>query len=177
MTLTTGGPVAGSPRLEPEARRATRRRVVVGSGALAALAATGVASTLAACGGETGSVPQVGTTPATVRWFSRAAYQQATLDSWLAQWNAVQPRIKVEVTLASGGTGPAKEKLLTMLAGGETPDVVSAFTAAYLMRDVVQPIEDLVKRDKYETKQFEPKNFEAAAKYQGKVYMLPQGFG
>jgi multiple sugar transport system substrate-binding protein len=133
---------------------------------------------LAACAGIGGGTPPAsGSQPATIRWFTRATYQPAVLEPWLAEWRQAQPQLTVEPIMSPGGTGPAKEKLLTLVAGGESPDVVSAFTAAFLMIDVTQPIEDLVRRDRYDTRRFEPKNFEAAAKYQGKLYMLPQGFG
>jgi ABC-type glycerol-3-phosphate transport system substrate-binding protein len=155
------------------AGRLTRRRV-----ARAAAGPVG-ASALAACGAWGGAAPApgAGAAPATIRWFARASYAAGQVEGWLAPWREAHPQLQVEVTPVSGGTAPAKEKLLTMVAGGDVPDMVSAFTGAFLMLDVVQPIDDLIRRDRYDTSRFEPKNFEAGARHGGKVYMLPQGFG
>ena len=78
-----------------------------------------------------------------------------------------------------GATVDAITKLQTLLAGGTPPDVLwDLGTARNLSQlQVVQTLDDLVARDKYDLNQFNPKMLDYKGRFQGKLYMLPHGFG
>jgi ABC-type glycerol-3-phosphate transport system substrate-binding protein len=161
-------------------------------GAAAPPSATGtVSATTARVTAETSSTGTTATTqlqpavsstsvsakPTTVHWFTRASYQPDMLQPWLAKWTAAQPAINIDPIMVPGGIDPSLAKLDALVASGSPVDVVSAFSGAFLMIEVIQPIDALIARDKYDITRFEPGNFKVLDTYQGKTYMLPQGFG
>jgi multiple sugar transport system substrate-binding protein len=79
-----------------------------------------------------------------------------------------------------GTTQAVFERLTAMVAGGSPPDIFEAPRHAETMVEkgfTDFTMDALVKRDKYKTDQYNPKEFQARAAYQGKVVQMPWKLG
>lgn len=68
------------------------------------------------------------------------------------------------------------EKLTTLIAGGDPPEMIDLPRAASQLVQLGfldESFDAFVKRDKFDTKQFNPKEFERRAVHQGKTWQLP----
>lgn len=84
---------------------------------------------------------------------------------------------KIHVTFMSvpGAGGQDASKLITTVTAGNPPDVakVDRFQVGSLAsQGVLQPLDDLIKRDKVDLGQFFPPTVQEA-KYRGKMYAIP----
>lgn len=159
--------------------RWSRRAILRGSASVAG--ATGVA-TLAACGvsaGQPSSAKQV-QGPITIMWGIRTGALPEQVNKLLDDFKSQKPAISVEQFPAPGGIDPSLQKLSTALVAGTALDVISGHLTARMLNeaiDALQPIDDLVKRDKFSTQQYNPEFLESAGKYEGKLQALPYAYG
>ena len=81
---------------------------------------------------------------------------------------------------ASGGIGPSIEKIAAGLAAGLAFDFINGHLAARQLIesiDAVQPIDDLVRRDRFDLARYNKDALEATGRYDGKLYTLPYAYG
>jgi multiple sugar transport system substrate-binding protein len=167
-------------RAAPQTRQ-TRRTVV---GLLAAGSGVGL---LAACGAQPASqTPTDATTGGAAKvtltaYFGVTGDQPQRFDSEVAQAYAKQ-RPNVEVQLLpqpSGGEAGMREKLQVLIAGGTPPDVWEYATIAETMvkYDWLVPLDDPVRRDKFDLNGYAKGLFDHVARYQGKTWLIPYGHG
>lgn len=95
-----------------------------------------------------------------------------------SSWTAEHPALPVEAVLQPGATVKAIEKLTTLVAGGLPPDVSEDIGIANNLGGghLIQPIDDLIGRDKYDLGQFGPKGLAWLSLYQGKHYIIPERY-
>lgn len=158
-----------------------RRRSVLGAGG-----AAGGAALLAACGAGQGSESAgagpatVGNRDATVTWqVQLAADKLAQSDSFLQEWRQKYPKIKIDAQNLPGNDSTTIEKALTLAAGGTPYDVIGkiTFIQAIAAPGAVQPIDDLIKRDKYDLTKYNPNWLKTFGTYENKLYSLPYRMG
>ena len=123
-------------------------------GALAGLAATAVAATLAACGtsgsedeGSSGSASAAGSGDDSqvdvVTWWS-AGSEKLGLDALVKVFSSQFPDTTFENKAVSGGAGSqAKQKLAADLAAGNPPDTYQAHAGAEIQADIDGWIQDM----------------------------------
>jgi hypothetical protein len=154
--------------------------------ALAQIGAASGAVALAACGGgQAGDAPApgaaaVGTRDATLSWqVQLPADKMAQTDTFLAEWRQKYPRIKVVATDGGSNDSATIEKTLTLAAGGTPFDVISkiTFIQPIAAPGAVQPIDDLIKRDKFEVSKYNPNWLKTFGTYDGKLFSLPYRMG
>src|SRR5919202_615589 len=156
----------------------SRRRM----GALAG--GMGAATVLAAaCGGPAPeATQQASPTPVTLTWAVRvsAAATPEVRQKLLDEYKQLRSNVTVEQIDASGGIAPSIEKIAAAMAAGTPVDVINGHLAARQLIesiDALQPIDDLVKRDKYDLTKYNQGGLDAAARYEGKLYGLPYAWG
>jgi len=170
---STASSVAGATRF-------TRRAAVaaVGGGAGALAAACGVGS-----GGGDSGAPQPSKAPVTVTAF--VGITDVQINRFPAEVGApykqAHPNVTLEAVPQTGsGTQGVMEKLTGLIAGGSPPDIFEGprFPDFMIEKGFIEPVMDaLVKRDKYKTDQYNPKEYQARAVYQGKVVQMPWKLG
>jgi len=97
----------------------------------------------------------------------------------IAAWNAKYPNIQIELgAVKTTGQGvEAVAKLTAAIAAGTPPAAVDFDrfqVATFANRRVFQPLDDFVKRDKYDLKRFVPAVLEEAMGFDKKLYGLPR---
>ena len=118
--------------------------------------------------------------PVTIVWGIRTGATPEQVNKLLDDFKSQKPTISVEQFPAPGGIDPSLQKLSTALVAGTALDVISGHLTARMLNeaiDVLQPIDDLVKRDKFSTQQYNPEFLELAGKYEGKLQALPYAYG
>src|SRR5262245_45557299 len=177
------GPAPGPawPRRTGTPRTGSRRAALAVWGGLVAggaAAAAGVGCSGAASGsGAPGGGAAAGVRqPATIEWYkflNPAQVQQAP--QFLAEFQAAQPQITVKLTVRPGGAVDYMEKLVSMVAAGQPPDVLQIHGAAYLAATlgIAQEISDLYRRDKVDAGKFNKVLFQYGSQWEGKTYGLP----
>jgi multiple sugar transport system substrate-binding protein len=161
---------------------------------VAGAAATGgaLALALAACGGAApGAAPELSKQPVTIRAFI-GGVDAAGMDSWgpeiAAPYKERRPNVTLELMsqamevngIKTGGTLGVVEKLVALIAGGDPPDIDDLPRAASWQVEqglLDDQMDGFVKRDKYDTKQFNQKEFNHRAVYKGKVWQIPFKLG
>jgi multiple sugar transport system substrate-binding protein len=86
------------------------------------------------------------------------------------------PDIEVEWINISGGGPYGRDKLLTMIAGGDIPDMMMLNTGQFeglASRGALLPLDDFVSRDSMDLGIYWPQAIEGS-KYQGTLYALPR---
>ena len=140
----------------------------------------------AACGGQGASValPEPSKQPVTIRAFI-GGISGAMVDRWgpeiAAPLKQQRPNVTLELvpqsTVApSGATAEVMEKLTALIAGGDPPEMIDLPRAAAQLVQLGfldETLDAFLKRDKFDTKQFNQKEFERRAVYQGKVWQVP----
>jgi multiple sugar transport system substrate-binding protein len=165
-------------------RRAThsRRRALAVAAGLAGTA-------LAACqrptqtgqGGE--KLPEAGKGPVTVVAYLGMSDQQVNLwdNDIAAPYRQQRPNVTLEaIPQPGGGTIAVVEKLVSLIAGGTAPDIWEGPRHAewQVPKDLLEDVVDgFVRRDKYDTKVFNQKEFESRAMYQGRIWQIPWKYG
>lgn len=164
----------------------SRRRALSGGLAAGAVLA-------AACGArpETTRVPELSRGAVAVRAFI-GGVDGPSLDLWepqiAAPYRQRRPNVTIELIsqsaeisgIRTGGTLGVVEKLVAMMAAGDPPDINDLPRAAKWQVPtgfLDDQMDGFVKRDKYDTKQFNQKEFEHRAVYHGKVYQIPFKLG
>jgi multiple sugar transport system substrate-binding protein len=155
------------------------------------VAAAGAGTALAACGalgGDSGAgAPQPSKGPVTLTAFIGITELQVNrFPSDITQaYKAVRPNVTLEglpqVMAGQLGTTQAVfERLTALTAGGSPPDIFEAPRHAETMVEkgfTDFTMDALVKRDKYKTDSYNPKEFQSRAMYQGKIVQMPWKLG
>jgi ABC-type glycerol-3-phosphate transport system substrate-binding protein len=155
----------------------TRRAALAGPGggaALAALAAGGCGTPAAPAGRPAGDQP------VTLTWAVRGGGTPEARQGLLDEYRQARPQVTVEQVDASGGIAPSIEKIAAAMAAGVPVDVINGHLAARQLIesiDAVQPIDDLVKRDKLDLGRYNQGALEATGRYEGKLYTLTYAYG
>ena len=155
-----------------------RRRLIQGSTLTAGAAAMAACAQVPGGGGQ--AAPSIGQRDVSLIW--EVEMQPPELEkvpTFLAEWTQAYPRIKVEAQHFGGGDGDKIEKMLTMAAAGTPVDVVGKLTFLQPLAAPggLQPIDDLVKRDKYDVAKYNKNWLNDFDSYSGKLYGLPYGMG
>lgn len=163
---------------ERPGRGVTRRTILTGG----TVALAGVA--LAACGAPGAGPAQGGQSQPLKDW------KPVTLEFWgsltddlrkdqINAWNARYPNLKVNygASQATGQGAEGLQKLISAVAAGSAPDAVDFDrfqVATYANRGVFRSMDDLIKRDKYDTRRFAPAVMDEAMGLDKKPYGLPR---
>jgi ABC-type glycerol-3-phosphate transport system substrate-binding protein len=148
---------------------------------------------LAACAGqqEGAPLPPLSTTPVTVRAFI-GGIDAVGLEQWGAEMAAPyrerRPHVTVQLVpqsaeisgIKTGGTLGVVEKLVAQIAAGDPPDINDLPRAAAWQVEkgfLDGQMDNFVRRDKYDTKQFNQREFERRAVHQGEVWQIPFKLG
>jgi len=159
----------------------SRRAVLTSLGAAALVA--GPACTTGpsgAGGGETGSAPPAGALKAGTKVsfaFSTAADQASVMQRAVQAVPQKFPGVTAEF-INTQGQGH-NEKIQTSIAAGTPIDLFTLNPAelpASVATNQVRPIDDLIRRDKFDATDFFEKCY-GQYKWKGKQYALPRGFG
>ncbi|MFT8640186.1 ABC transporter substrate-binding protein [Bifidobacterium sp.] len=105
-------------------------------------------------------------------WGPWSGDQVAQINQMTKKYNASQTKYTVKYTAQSSAM---EQKLLTSMAAGDSPDVVlwdSFNTSTYAPKGALQPLNDLIKKDKIDTSTYYPAALDQL-KYDGKTYGLP----
>jgi ABC-type glycerol-3-phosphate transport system substrate-binding protein len=176
-----------SPIHPTQVDRMTRRRLT--GGALAG----STALALAACGTQASGdrAPESSTQPVTVKAFI-GGVDAIGLERWqpdiAAPYAQRRPNVTLELIsqsaqisgITTGGTLGVVEKLVAMMAGGDPPDINDLPRSASWQMEagfLDDKVDGFVKRDKYDTRQFNQKEFNYRAVHQGKVLQIPFKIG
>jgi multiple sugar transport system substrate-binding protein len=152
------------------------------AGAAAGLVGTVAAACAAGGGSARDSGPAAAKPPVTLGVFLSISGDYITnlQPQVIAPYQATHPNVTVEyVPYGSGNTAEAVDKLLTFIAAGTPPNIWDGPRTADWMvgQNLLAEIDPLVKRDKWDLKRYNQKQFDFYAAYQGKTWMLPYGYG
>lgn len=136
-------------------------------------------SALTACGtpsasggaSASGGKNAAGSKKELVMWGSWSGDQVGQLQQQLKSYNDSQNEVTVKYAVQDS----MEEKLLTAIAGGELPDVVlwdRYNTDSYAAKGALEPIDDRVKKDNVDLKQFYDPAVDEMT-YDGKLYGIP----
>jgi multiple sugar transport system substrate-binding protein len=96
-------------------------------------------------------------------------------------FKAAHPDVTVVATPQTGaGTQGVMERLTSFIAAGNPPDIFEGPRYPQVMVEkgfIEQTMDALVKRDKYKTDAYNPKEFAVRAQYQGKTVQMPWKLG
>ncbi len=153
----------------------TRREVVQ-----AGLKLLGAGAVLAACAPAqrgTAAVPSgaESSRAVTLAFYIRGNDKPEDIDAMLADFRAQYPRWTVNAT-----PGMNDDKLATMVAAGETMDVLAWYQTARMVNlamNLFSSLDELVKRDKWDLNQYSQFQLELTCKFNGKLYALPYAYG
>lgn len=173
-----------TPRSAP-----TRRRFVKGLAGVAA--AGGTLSAACSLRPEGESTPSLTQKPITVRFFLGGVNAQFTTrwDSEIASaYKERRPNVTIDLIpqeseiggISGGSTTNVVQKLVTLIAGGDPPDINELPRTAMWQTGqglLSDEVDAFVKRDKYDVKQFSPKEFERTAMHEGKIWQIPFKYG
>jgi len=156
------------------------RRGVLRAGAAAAL---GAVPLLAACAGLGGSADSGGAKtlpPATVDylWWGATGLVQEAESKLVAPFKEQHPGVNVNIITVAGGLFFAW--VTTVLAGGQAPDAlddVANNARGLAVQRLVQPIDDLIKRDKVSAPKLRQELVAGKMQHEGKRYLLPYTLG
>ena len=98
------------------------------------------------------------------------------LNKMTEEYLKTHPDVEVEWINIQGGGDYGRDKLLTMIAGGDAPDLMMLNTGQFeglAARDALLPLDDFVSKDNFDTSIFWPAGVEGS-KYGGKLYGLPR---
>lgn len=154
------------------------RRAYIQSAGLGAVALAAAGCGEGAPGAQ--SQPAASTKPVTLTWAVRGGGTPEIREQLVQEYKQVRPNVTVEQIDASGGIAPSLEKIAAALAAGISIDFINGHLAARQLIesiDVVQPIDDLIKRDKFDLTRYNKDALDSTGRYEGKVYTLPYAYG
>jgi multiple sugar transport system substrate-binding protein len=104
---------------------------------------------------------------------------QTVDDKLLAPWRSEHPNVQIEVVAQPGATVEAIQKLTALLVAGSPPDVLWDLGIArnLAQQQLIQSIDDLVSRDRYDVTKFNQKTLDFKGRFEGKLHMLPVTYG
>jgi multiple sugar transport system substrate-binding protein len=168
-----------------ERRQTTTRRTAMSGIALAGGAVLAACGGPAADGGSTAPQPSKG--PVTVTAYigiNEIQVNRFPTDIG-APYKVAKPNVTLEALpqVLSGQLGTTQavfERLTALVAGGSPPDIFEAPRHAEFMVEkgfIDTSMDALIKRDKYKIDQYNPKEFQSRAVYQGKTAQVPWKLG
>ncbi|RIK35452.1 MAG: hypothetical protein DCC55_30270 [Chloroflexi bacterium] len=107
-------------------------------------------------------------------WLGEGEY--SAVQELAAPFLEEHPDLEIEWINIVGGGPYGRDRLQTMLAGGDAPDMMMLNTGQFeglAARDVLMPLDDFVARDNFDLSIYWPQAIEGS-KYQGKLYALPR---
>jgi len=107
-------------------------------------------------------------------WIAQA--EQDALDKMVAEYQKSNPNFEVEWINITGGGLYGRDKLQTMLAGGDAPDLMMLNTGQFeglAARGALRAVDDFIESDKLDTSLYWPQGLDGV-KYNGKTYGLPR---
>lgn len=175
------------PRVRVSRRRLLRTGALAASSALLAACAPAAAPAPTPAPPTSGAQPAPATAPAAkpaaggkivfmdgIESHSKLAYE------WADKFTAANPDIKVDVQFIARGQDMVNQ-LLIQTAAGTPPDVFTYFQeiipiTAAVEKNLLYPIDDLVKADNYDLSDFLPQAIDLN-RWMGKLYALPRDYG
>jgi multiple sugar transport system substrate-binding protein len=118
--------------------------------------------------------------PVTLTWAVRGGGTPENRQKLLDEYKQLRPNVTVEQVDASGGIAPSIEKIAAAMAAGIAIDIINGHLAARQLIesiDAVQPIDDLVRRDRFDLGRYNRDALEATGRYEGKLYTLTYAYG
>lgn len=170
-------------RVREDSRGVTgRRAALTRRGVLGMLLAAGSAVGFAACGGRErpeGGRRDTGATPYTLTWGIRTNARPEAIQPLIAEYQAARPHVTIERYEAPGSNAASIEKLAAGMAAGVPFDLVSGHIGILLIESIaiLQPLEDLVKRDRFDVGKYNKDYLESVCRYRGQLYALPYAYG
>jgi ABC-type glycerol-3-phosphate transport system substrate-binding protein len=126
----------------------------------------------AACGGPApATTQQASTKPVTLTWTVRGGGTPENRQKLLDEYKQLRPNVTVEQVDAGGGIAPSMEKIAAAMAAGIAVDVINGHLAARQLIesiDALQPIDDLVKRDKFDLTKYNAGALESTGRCRGR---------
>ena len=158
-----------------------RQQVVSRRRVLLSVTSTGAALAVAACGAPGAQEPAggVSTKPLTLLWAVRGGTPELR-DKLLGEYKTARPNVTVEQFDASGGIAPSIEKIAAGLAAGLNIDFINGHLSSRQLIesiDAVQPVDDLVRRDKLDLNKYNKEALDATGRYESKLYTVPYAYG
>lgn len=159
--------------LEPARPQCSRRVLLTRGGPVVGAMIT------AACGAAGTAPPSTKTlsdAPVTIEFYKRGTLQDADVNIMLQEWYERHPTWKVNLTQGKNDLAA----LTPAIAGGEKIDVLGWYqTVRGLIAStgIPLPLEDYVKRDKYDVSRFSAKELDLVGRYRGKLYALYYAWG
>jgi multiple sugar transport system substrate-binding protein len=163
----------------------TRRRALLGTGLATGTGLTGIAACAPGGGTGTGAGSAGGSTtdlskrpPVSLEfWGEQPQTGSNARTDQIDAWNAKYPNLKVTfgATRTTGQGVDAVAAILAAVAAGSPPDVVDFDrfqTTAFTVKGVWQALDELMKRDKYDTSRFAPLIVPEAKGLDGKWYAM-----
>lgn len=173
------------PHRARPAEHTTRRRALLAGAAPASmlLAACGAGGTAGTQTGGAETKPALTTGPVTVTAFISGLTPELTA-AWetdvAAAYKQRRPNATIALSPQTGTTAERVEKLVSLVAGGSPPDLMDGpRNAPYMVHNgLLDPaLDGFIKRDKFDTKQFNAVHFENSVMHDGKVWQLPFRYG
>lgn len=146
-----------------------------------AASSTGIAALVAAAcsSGDTdvGARSATSAQPATVQWykFFNATDEKEYRETLEREYKIAAPNVTIDYLAQPPNSGPALEQLIAMTASGSPPDVLWLRVTPQAMVKLGwgEPIDDLIRRDRFDTRRFNQRLFQIGSTWQGKTYGLP----
>ncbi|HEX2037273.1 MAG TPA: extracellular solute-binding protein [Chloroflexota bacterium] len=113
--------------------------------------------------------------PVTIAFAARTSKTEDEIQGILGDWNTAHPSWQVHITRGLDDT-----KLKALVAAGEKMDLLGWYQAArtiILLLNILRPIEDYTKKDRFPVQRYSPKEVELVGRYQGQLYALPYAYG
>jgi multiple sugar transport system substrate-binding protein len=183
MLLAACAPASPAPATGPPAQATTAPPVAAATAAPkpTAPAATSAPAPTTAAAATTAPAPTTAAAASTAKvkiratvWISQP--EQDALDQMVLEYQKTHPNVEVEWINITGGGLYGRDKLQTMLAGGDAPDMMMLNTGQFeglASRGVLRAVDDLVEQDKLDLGVYWPQGIDGV-KYGGKMYGLPR---
>jgi ABC-type glycerol-3-phosphate transport system substrate-binding protein len=155
------------------------RRVLLQRSALAG-GLLGLASCAPGAPAPSGTSAGSADQPVTLIWAVRGGGTPEAREGLLREYKQAKPNVTVEQIDAGGGIAPSLEKIAAAMAAGTAIDVINGHLAARQLIesiDAVQPIDDLVRRDRFDLNRYNKEVLDATGRYDGKLYTLTYAYG
>jgi ABC-type glycerol-3-phosphate transport system substrate-binding protein len=161
--------------------KASTRRGALLQGTLVAGAMGGLAACAPGSTAPTEPAGGASNRPLSLIWAVRpSSAPPEAREKLLQEYKEARPNVTVEQIDASGGIAPSLEKIAAAMAAGTPIDIINGHLAARQLIesiDAVQPIDDLVRRDRFDLNRYNKEALDATGRYDGKLYTLTYAYG
>ena len=123
------------------------------------------------------AAPLLGAAPVKIRatvWVGDAELK--ALNSLTDSYTATHPNVSLEWINIVGGGNYGRDKLQTMIAGGDSPDLMMLNTGQFeqlASRGALKPLDDIINREHFDMSLYWPQA-KGGISYAGKIYGLPR---